>query len=54
MEGIPAAEFTAVFESWIDRVRWVIAHNEQYYSSQMPYNNFDFRLSVPGSAVKTC
>jgi hypothetical protein len=33
LEGIPAAELTAVFEGWVDRVRWVIAHNEQYYSS---------------------
>jgi hypothetical protein len=32
MEGIPAAELTAVFQGWIDRVRWVIAHNRQYYS----------------------
>jgi hypothetical protein len=33
LEGIPAAELTAVFEGWIDRVRLVIAHNGQYYSS---------------------
>jgi hypothetical protein len=33
LEGIPAAELPAVFEGWIDRVRWVIAHNGQYYRS---------------------
>jgi hypothetical protein len=33
LEGIPAAELTAVFEGWIDRVRRVIAHNGQYYRS---------------------
>jgi histone-lysine N-methyltransferase SETMAR len=33
LEGIPAAELTAVFEGWIDRVRWVIAYNGQYNSS---------------------
>jgi hypothetical protein len=38
MEGISAAELTAVFEGWIDRVRWVIAHNKQYYGRQMLYN----------------
>jgi hypothetical protein len=27
LEGIPAAELTEVFEGWVDRVRWVIAHN---------------------------
>jgi hypothetical protein len=27
LEGIPAAELMAVFEGWIDRVRWVIAQN---------------------------
>jgi hypothetical protein len=33
LEEIPAAELMAVFEGWIDRVRWVIAHNGQYRSS---------------------
>jgi hypothetical protein len=33
LEGIPVAELMAVFEGWIDRVRWVIAHNRQYYIS---------------------
>jgi hypothetical protein len=33
LEGIPAAELIAVFEGWIDRVRWVIAHYGQYSSS---------------------
>jgi histone-lysine N-methyltransferase SETMAR len=33
LEGIPAAELTAVFEGWVDRVRWVIAHNGQHSSS---------------------
>jgi hypothetical protein len=33
LEGIPAAELTVVSEGWINRVRWVIAHNEQYYGS---------------------
>jgi hypothetical protein len=33
LEGIPAAELTAVLEGWIDQVRWVIAHNVQYYNS---------------------
>jgi hypothetical protein len=32
MEGIPAVELTAVFEGWIDRVRWITVHNGQYYS----------------------
>jgi hypothetical protein len=31
LEGIPAAKLTAVFEGWIDRVRWVIAHSGQCY-----------------------
>jgi hypothetical protein len=29
LEGIPAVELTAVFEGWIDRVRWMIAQNGQ-------------------------
>jgi hypothetical protein len=33
LEGIPAAELTVLFEGWIDRVRWVIAHNGPYYSN---------------------
>jgi hypothetical protein len=33
LEGIRAAELTAVFEGWIDRVKWVIAHNGRSYSS---------------------
>jgi hypothetical protein len=32
LKGIPAAELTAVFEGWINRVGWVIAHNGQDYS----------------------
>jgi hypothetical protein len=37
-DGIPPAELMAVFEGWIDRVRWVIAYNGQYYSSEMLCN----------------
>jgi hypothetical protein len=33
LEGIYSAESTAVLEDWVDRVRWVIAHNGQYYSN---------------------
>jgi transposase len=33
LEGISASELTAVFEGWIDRLRWLIAHNGQSYSS---------------------
>jgi hypothetical protein len=32
LEGMPTAELTAVSDGWIDRVRWVIAHNWQYDS----------------------
>jgi hypothetical protein len=31
LEGVPAAKLTAVSKGLIDRVRWVIAHNEQHY-----------------------
>jgi hypothetical protein len=51
LEGIPAAELTAVFEGWSNRVRWVIAHNGQYSSSYMLCNPFRFPI-VPGSAAK--
>jgi hypothetical protein len=27
LEELPAAELTAVFDGWIDRARWLIAHN---------------------------
>jgi hypothetical protein len=47
LEGISAAELTAVFEGWIDRVRWVIEHNEQYYRSSMLYNQFQFPIASP-------
>jgi hypothetical protein len=33
MERIPDAELTVVFEGWIDRMKWMIAHNGQYYNS---------------------
>jgi hypothetical protein len=33
LEGIPAAELTAVFEGWIDRVRWMIARDGKCYRS---------------------
>jgi hypothetical protein len=33
MDGIPAMELMAVFKGWIDRVRWVITHHGEYYSS---------------------
>jgi histone-lysine N-methyltransferase SETMAR len=53
MEGIPVAELTVVCEGWIDRVRWVIAHNGQHYSSYIYAINLGFQLFVPGSAAKT-
>jgi hypothetical protein len=47
LEGIPAAELTVVFEGWIDRVRWVIAYNGQYYSNYMLCNQFRFPIVRP-------
>jgi hypothetical protein len=47
MEGILAMELTAVFEGWIDQVRWVITQNGQYYSSQMPCNQSRFPIVRP-------
>jgi hypothetical protein len=44
LEGIPAAELTEVFKGWIDRVKWVIAQNGQYYCSYMLYNQFRFPI----------
>jgi hypothetical protein len=38
---------TAVFEGWIDRVRWVITYNGQYYSSYMLCNQFRFPIIHP-------
>jgi hypothetical protein len=47
LDGIPAAEFTAVFEGWIYQVRWVIAHNRQCYSSEMLCNQFRLPIVRP-------
>jgi hypothetical protein len=47
LEGIPAAELTAVFEGWIDQERWVIAHNGQYDRSQMLCSRFKFPIVSP-------
>jgi hypothetical protein len=44
---IPVAELTAVFEGWIDRVRWVIAHNGQYSSSRMLGNHLKSSIVRP-------
>jgi hypothetical protein len=29
MERIPTGELTAIFEGWVDQVRWVIGHDRQ-------------------------
>jgi hypothetical protein len=52
LERIPAAELTVVLEGWIDRVRWVIGHNGQYYSSSMLSNQFKFPIVRPWLCCK--
>jgi hypothetical protein len=47
LEGIPVAELVAVFEGWIDRVRWVITQNWQNYSNQRLCNEFRFPIVRP-------
>jgi hypothetical protein len=47
LEGIPAAELTAVFGSWIDRVRWVITHHGQHYSRKMLCSQLRFPTARP-------
>jgi hypothetical protein len=44
LEVIPAAELTAGFDGWIDRVRTVIAHNWQSCSSSMLCNQYRFPI----------
>jgi hypothetical protein len=35
LKQIPTDELAAVFDGWIDRVRWMIARDGQSYGSQM-------------------
>jgi hypothetical protein len=52
-EGIPAAELTAIFEGWINRMRWVIAHRGNTIVAKCYAINLGFRLPASGSAAET-
>jgi hypothetical protein len=48
-----ADELVAGFEGWIDRVRSVIAHDEQYHMKAKSYEKFRFLIAPPWLCRKT-